>query len=230
MSTITLLGHQYTFQIVRKAIRSLSIRLRSRRSFTVSAPLLTPGFVVNHFIQGHANWIDKNSAKVSPKKILKSLKNLQILDKAYEISINKSRMDSVVIFKEEYKIYANSTSLSTTHLQKLFDSKFRPFALSLITAEIIKLSSVYHFTYKHISVKNTASRFGSCSSTNNLNFNWQVIFLPYPIFRHILLHELSHTVHHDHSSRFWQQLATCDPDWRNNRRYLKTHASKHFII
>jgi hypothetical protein len=230
MSTITLLGHDYSYTVTRKLIRSLSIRIRSRTSFSVSAPHLTPAFYIERFINEHAAWIVKNSQKIAKKKALKSLKTLKIVDKDYKIHITKSKMDSVVIFKEEQNIYANSTSLSTFHLKKLFDTKFRPFALSIISEELKKLALEFSFNYNHVSVKNTTSRFGSCSSRNNLNFNWQIIFLPYSVFRHILLHELSHTVHHNHSSKFWQHLASCDPSWREHRRYLKTHASSHFIV
>lgn len=230
MSTITLLGKSYSYTITRKSIMSMSIRIRSRRSFSVSAPRLTPMFFIERFIQDHSQWIVKNSQKIAKKKSLKSLKTIKIVDKDYKIIIAKSKMDSVVIFKEEQIIYANSTALSNIHLKKLFDTRFRPFALSIISEELKKMSLEFGFSYNHISVKNTTSRFGSCSSRNNLNFNWQVIFLPYPIFRHILLHELSHTVHHNHSNKFWSHLASCDPDWRMHRRYLKTHASSHFIV
>ncbi|MBI2464555.1 M48 family metallopeptidase [Candidatus Shapirobacteria bacterium] len=230
MSTITLLGHDYSYTITRKLIRSLSIRIHSRRTFSVSAPHLTPAFYIERFINEHSAWIVKNSSKITKKKTLKSLKTLKIVDKEYKILITKSKMDSVVIFKEEQKIYANSTALTNIHLKKLFDTRFRPFALSIISEELKKLSQEFGFSYSRVSVKNTTSRFGSCSSRNNLNFNWQIIFLPYPIFRHILLHELSHTVHHNHSNKFWSHLAACDPDWRVNRRYLKAHASSHFII
>lgn len=230
MSTITLLGHDYSYTITHKLIRSLSIRIRSRRSFSVSAPHLTPNFVIEKFIREHGEWIVKNSNKIAKKKTLKSLKSLKIIDNVYKITITKSKMDSVVIFKEEQNIYANSTALTNIHLKKLFDTKFRPFALSIINEELKKLSIEFGFKYNHVSVKNTTSRFGSCSSRNNLNFNWQIIFLPYVVFRHIILHELSHTVHHNHSNKFWQHLASCDPDWRAHRRYLKTHASSHFIL
>lgn len=230
MSTIALLGKSFSYTITRKPIMSMSIRIRSRRSFSVSVPRLTPAFFIDRFINDHSEWIVKNSNKISKKKSLKSLKTLKIVDREYQLSITKSKMDSVVIFKEEQKIYTNSITLSNIHLKKLFDTKFRPFALSIISEELKKLSQEFGFKYNRLSVKNTTSRFGSCSSRNNLNFNWQVIFLPYSVFRHILLHELSHTIHHNHSSKFWQQLAACDPDWRSNRRYLKTHASSHFII
>ena len=192
MPNILLNGHQFSYEIERKSIVSLRLRLKSPNSFIVSCHHLTPNFVISKFIQDHQAWLIKNSPKIAAKKILKSLKSLQILDETYELVIKKMPSDSVVIFKDEHKIYANTTSLVSSHLKSIFDKKFRPLALSLITAEIKKLSSEFNFKYRHISVKNTSSRYGSCSSTGNLNFNWQIIFFPPEIFRHILLHELNH--------------------------------------
>jgi predicted metal-dependent hydrolase len=230
MSNITLDGQHFSYTINRRSQSSISLRLRSRRSFVINCHHLTPNLLITDFITSHRQWILKNSQKLSAKKSLRTLKNLQILDRSYELIIKESQMDSVVIFKEEQKIYANSTSLSRHHLKSLLDSKFRPFALSLITEEIKKLSSNFEFKYGRITVKNTTSRFGSCSTQNNLNFNWQIILLPYPIFRHILLHELTHTIHHNHSRLFWNQLEKYDHSWRANRHYLRTRASKHFIL
>jgi len=230
MPSIIILGKKYSYTIVRKSIASLGLRLKSRRSFIVSSPRLLPEFMITSFVKQHQDWVVKNSLKFSRKLSLKKQKNLQILDESYELIIKKSSMDSVVIFKDEHKIYANTSSLSSVHLRKLLDAKFRIFALTLITLSIKELSYKYHFNYHRISVKNTTSRFGSCSSTNNLNFNWQIILFPINIFRHILLHELTHTIHHNHSAKFWQQLETYDPDWKTNRRYLRVHGQKHFIV
>lgn len=230
MSTISLNGQEFSYTINRKPIMRLSLRIRSRRSLAISAPLFTPDFVVKKFVADHADWILTHSQKHVSKKPLKGLKKLKINDVEYQILLTKSKMDSVVIFKDEQKIYANSTSLSSSHLKKLFDVKLRPLALSIITTELSLLSKQFGFSYGKVTVRNTTSRYGSCSAQNNLNFNWQIILLPSVIFRHILLHELTHTVHHNHSSRFWNHLASCDPLWRTHRRYLKTQAHRHFIV
>ncbi|MFZ2152670.1 MAG: YgjP-like metallopeptidase domain-containing protein [Microgenomates group bacterium] len=230
MSTIFLKGQKYTYQVSRKAISSITLKLKSRRCFMMSVPLFTPQFMINNFLHEHTDWLVNNSSKLTPQKTLRRTKQLQILDNSYQLIITKTLRDSVVIFHDEHKIYANTTSLSNSYLKKLFDTKFRPLSLSLITQEISDLSTKHSFTVGKISVKNTTSRFGSCSSTNNLNFNWQIIFLPRPIFIHILLHELTHTIHHNHSYKFWDQLSQFDPDWHSHRQYLRTHASLHFLI
>jgi hypothetical protein len=230
MPNLILSGQNFSYTINRKFIRSINLRLKSINSFVINCPHLTPDFIVQKFINDHADWIIKNSSRFHSIPKIYQLKKISILDQDYELIIKESQRDSVVIFHDEQKIYANSISLSNTHLTKLLDQKFRSLALSLINQELQKLSIQHGFKYHRVSVKNTTSRFGSCSSTNNLNFNWQIILFPLPIFQHILLHELTHLTIKNHSIRFWRQLAIYDSHCGAHRLWLKKEAGKFMIF
>jgi predicted metal-dependent hydrolase len=221
MPTIILSGRKFNYTLKRKAILSLRLRLTPSGSFAVSAPFLIPQILIDKFISDHATWIIKN-IKTPPKFPI----SLNILDTEYKLIISKTAHDSVVVFDSEQKIYINSHLHTDTHLKKLLDKKLRVLALKLIKLHLSK----YDFKYSHVTVRNQSSRFGSCSSTNNLNFNWQIILFPISIFQHILLHELAHTIVKNHSIKFWNLLASYNPDYRNHRRWLKKEAHKIMIF
>ena len=229
MPNISFSGQEFSYIINYKFTRSFSLRLKTANSFVVNCPHLTPSFAISRFINDHSEWIIKNSSRFQPVIKISSLKSLSILGESYEIIIKKMTRDSVVIFKDEKKVYANTTSLSNPHLHTLLDKKYRSLALSLINQDLSRLAQTYGFKYHHVSVKNTTSRFGSCSSTNNLNFNWQIILFPFPMFQHILLHELTHLTIKDHSIKFWRQLAAYDPHCGAHRLWLKKEAG-HLMI
>lgn len=71
-----------------------------------------------------------------------------------------------------------------------------------------------------ISVRDQSSRWGSCSSSGSLSLNWRLVLLPPAVHDHVILHELAHRLHMDHSDRFWGQLEAWDPDWRRHDREL----------
>lgn len=71
-----------------------------------------------------------------------------------------------------------------------------------------------------VSVRNQRGRWGSCSSAGAISLNWRLVLLPPALQDHVILHELAHRVHLDHSDRFWNQLAAWDPDWRTNDKTL----------
>lgn len=230
MPNILLSGRRFSYEIERKSISSLRLRLKSPHSFIVSCHFLTPDFVVTKFINDHFDWIVKNSPLVKSKPSLSGLGKLSILGIDYRLVITKSAHDSVVIYHDVHQIFVNSTSLISFRLRILLDKKLRPLALKLITSTLSDLSSQFSFKYGHVSVRNQSSRFGSCSSRGNLNFNWQIIFFPPEKFRHILLHELTHLDIKDHSKKFWAQLSLYDPNSRLNNVWLKKEGTKHFVV
>ncbi|MGI6422468.1 MAG: M48 family metallopeptidase [Syntrophomonadaceae bacterium] len=72
-----------------------------------------------------------------------------------------------------------------------------------------------------ITIKEQRTRWGSCSSLGNLNFNWKIIMAPSPVLDYIVVHELCHLVHLNHSKDFWNLLASILPDYQERREWLK---------
>ena len=70
------------------------------------------------------------------------------------------------------------------------------------------LAAMHGFTYSGVTVKNITSRWGSCSSINHINLNIHLVRLPEHLSDYVILHELTHTVHKNHSERFWKHLDT----------------------
>jgi predicted metal-dependent hydrolase len=66
--------------------------------------------------------------------------------------------------------------------------------------------------YRNVAVRAQRSRWGSCSSQGDISLNYQVLFLPPELARHVLLHELCHTVRLDHSPRFWRTVERFEPE------------------
>lgn len=77
-----------------------------------------------------------------------------------------------------------------------------------------------------ISVRDTVSRWGSCSARGNLSFNWRLIFAPKEILHYVVAHEVSHLKHMDHSPAFWQTVETFDVDAKHARHWLKKNGSR----
>ncbi len=230
MATIYLGGKKYSYSIVRKSILGLRLKLKTSKSFIVSCPRLTPEFVINRFIKTNQNWIIYHSKKVPIKKIFKKFKKITILDQDYQLQYINTQRDSVIISNQDKKIYVNISKDTNKHIRAVLEKKLRPLALKLIKEELDLLRLKHNFNLNKVTVRNQSSRFGSCSSRGNLNFNWQIIFFPPDKFRHILLHELNHLKIKNHSSVFWNQLSIYDPDYKSNNLWLKKEGTKYFLF
>lgn len=89
--------------------------------------------------------------------------------------------------------------------------------LNLAVSRLAKRTQV---TVGVVSVRDQTTRWGSCSHSGTLSLNWRLILLPPLIHDHVILHELAHRLHMNHSDRFWNQLAQWDPDWKKHDREL----------
>lgn len=81
-------------------------------------------------------------------------------------------------------------------------------------------------TYGRITVRNQVSRWGSCSSSGNLNFNCLLMLAPTEVREYVVVHELAHRRHMDHSAAFWQEVEKVLPDYRERVRWLKENGGE----
>lgn len=98
---------------------------------------------------------------------------------------------------------------------------WRKEAKSYLPSRLDELASTYNFRYKKLQLKNIHSRWGSCSSSKNINLNIQLMKLNEELIDHVLLHELSHTKALNHGADFWKVFESVRPGAREERKQLK---------
>lgn len=101
------------------------------------------------------------------------------------------------------------------------------FLLNKASAKALALSRLqyfnqfYNFSYKRVTIKNTVTRWGSCSRQGNLNFNYRIATLPTDLSDYIIVHELCHIGEFNHSRDFWNLVAKTIPNYLQLRAELK---------
>jgi predicted metal-dependent hydrolase len=75
-----------------------------------------------------------------------------------------------------------------------------------------------------VGIRTFKSRWGSCTAKGNLEFNWKIIMAPNRIVDYVVMHELCHLIHHDHSPMFWKTLESLFPSYQESRNALKNEA------
>ena len=96
-------------------------------------------------------------------------------------------------------------------------------ALQHIPQRVAHYAAVMHVTYGRITVRNQRTRWGSCSSKGNLNFNCLLMLAPPQVVDYVVVHELSHRIHMNHSEAFWATVETYMPDYAKWRKWLKSN-------
>ncbi len=88
-----------------------------------------------------------------------------------------------------------------------------------VHAETLKVSP------RSITIKDTRSRWGSCSTDRRLNFSWRLVCAPPFALDYVAAHEVAHLKEMNHSARFWRQVERCVPNWKEARRWLEERGS-----
>jgi predicted metal-dependent hydrolase len=99
--------------------------------------------------------------------------------------------------------------------------QYKKEALAYVTDCLQVYNQHYRIKFGRLSIRNPRTRWGSCSTANNLSFNYKIVLLPARLAEYIVVHELCHCVHHNHSKDFWALVAQTIPDYRARRRALK---------
>ena len=80
--------------------------------------------------------------------------------------------------------------------------------------------------YGRVAIRDQKSRWGSCSSKQNLNFNWKLIMAPPEALNYVVIHELCHLIEFNHSARFWNLVQARMPEYEYWKKWLKIHGSE----
>lgn len=99
-------------------------------------------------------------------------------------------------------------------------------ALKVIPDRVRYFAKILGVNYGRITIRNQRTRWGSCSSKGNLNFNCLLMLTPLDVIDYVIVHELCHRKEMNHSKRFWEEVEKILPDYRNQVEWLKTEGSK----
>ena len=81
-------------------------------------------------------------------------------------------------------------------------------------------------SYERLTIRDQRTRWGSCSSRGTLSFNWRLVLAPSAVLDYVVVHELCHLRHPNHSARFWSLVAERRPDYRAQRVWLRRHGAE----
>lgn len=90
-----------------------------------------------------------------------------------------------------------------------------------ISSRVSYYGKLMNVTWGRITIRNQRTRWGSCSSKGNLNFNYQLYYLKDELLDYVVVHELTHRKHMNHSREFWQEVERYCPNYRECRKHLK---------
>lgn len=99
----------------------------------------------------------------------------------------------------------------------------REYARTELAKKVMIFGEQMKVSVNRIVIKEQKTRWGSCSSKGNLNFNWKLVLMPERIMDYVVVHELAHRKQMNHSPAFWREVEAVLPDYRERRQWLREH-------
>lgn len=99
-------------------------------------------------------------------------------------------------------------------------------ARDIFTRKTAYYARILNVTYNRISIREQKTRWGSCSSAGNLNFNWRLIFAPESVLDYVVVHELAHRREMNHSAAFYAIVENVLPDYKASQKWLRENGAK----
>jgi len=109
---------------------------------------------------------------------------------------------------------------------QVMDQRFRKAAKEYFPKRVAYYHSLTGGHYTKITIRDQKTRWGSCSSNGTLSFNYRLMYAPPRILDYVVVHELCHLTHMNHSKEFWNMVASIMPEYKTYRQWLKDHGGE----
>jgi len=157
-------------------------------------------------------WVEKQLEKTSREPVVFTLPScitLSAINEDYPVTYLKQVFKPSVAVLDDV-LFVSEITESLAERKRLLIDWIQKKARRHLVPWLYELANEYGFDFNQVSIRGQKSLWGSCTADKNISLNYKLLFLPERLTRHILLHELCHTVHLDHSDRFWKLLGKID--------------------
>lgn len=211
-------------KIIRSKRKTLSLTINENAELIIRAPKRLSIEKIQDFINEKENWINRKKRLIENqiKDVTSNHNKLLYLGNLFPINVEQNASKELFFTGEEFianSIEPDSLSLS---IKKWYKNKFREIALP----RVAYFANKHNLMVNQVRIKNQKTMWGSCSSKNNINLNYLLLMAPMGVIDYVIVHELVHTIHRNHSTDFWDSVESIMPEFQEHKRWLKKNGYK----
>jgi len=236
-----IINHQRIPVTVRRSLRArrLSLQIESAKpEMVLVIPRYALSMQIDAFIKEQTPWIEKHWNQALKKAAKRPRREYRDGDQYFYFgeTLTLKLIPSVRwtprarVAEDTLEVYlhkATSMADGKQAIKKAVEDFYKKKAGEVILDRLQYFNEHYSLRYNRVTFRNQKTRWGSCSSAKNLNFNWRLIMAPIEIIDYVVVHELCHLKHMNHSAAFWKLVAEAIPAHKECRKWLKDN---HYLL
>lgn len=216
--SITLKDEIINYSVIYKNKKNISVKINGNKEICVYAPIGISYDYIEELLKSKENWIIKNIKKVDINNLNDGTYIIYRGRKFLKI-VEESIIEEIV--KKDDLIIIRSRSTDILYVNDLISRWYLKNANNVILNRVNTLSSKYNMLPSKVLIRNQKSRWGSCNSRREIRLNWRLVLMPDDVMDYIIIHELCHLKHLNHSNSFWSLVHKLDPDFQVSKEWLK---------
>jgi predicted metal-dependent hydrolase len=209
-------------KIIRSKRRTFALEIDNQGRLIVRAPARATRAQIEALVVQKSDWIQARQAEVlsqGPLPVNRQYlpgETFLFLGQTYTLEIVECQAEALLL--DGKFLLARSAQAKAA---EVFESWYRRQAFDILSQRTALYAGQTGLRYQQVRVKNLRTRWGSCSNRGNLNFNLRLVMAPLEIVDYIVVHELVHMIHKNHSRLYWDAVAAILPDYKIRRNWLK---------
>lgn len=173
------------------------------------------------FIQSHQEWIEKKLSLFSNEG---SSDSLNLLGEKYTLKTDPLRRRAHISHSDR------SIYIPPENAPKALKTAIIAYSKVCLAEMCADVADELGHSISAFSFRDPKTRWGSCSSQGKIMLSWRLILAPLEVARYVCIHEVCHLKHMNHSNNFWNLVASFDPNYKANRKWLRTHGSQLYRL
>ncbi|WP_425448545.1 M48 family metallopeptidase [Dethiothermospora halolimnae] len=218
------------FEVEYRDRKTLEIAIEPPDNIKVKAPKAATEADILMAVKSKAKWITKKLFEIKDveyrrrKKEYVNGESFMYLGRDYSLQIimNKDIKEPITKLYQG-KFYIETNTNNQAKLRQSMERWYRKKTLEKVIEKIEYYKPYFNVKPNLVKVKEQKKRWASCSSKRNLNFNWRCSMAPSNVLDYIVVHEMCHMVHLNHSKNFWALVEEIMPDYRERKEWLRKY-------
>ena len=222
-----------TFNLIYRKRKTMSIEVETTGEVTVIAPVGTSSDDVIEKVKSRAGWIvskqyeSKFISDTNIKREAVSGESYMYLGRNYSLDIRvDENIDNISVKLFQGKFVVNTYIKDEDFIKKAMENWYREKTLAKVKERVSYYSSYFNNEVTTVKVKEQKKRWASCTSKNELLFNWRCVMAPVFVLDYIVVHEMCHMEYKNHSKDFWNRVYAVMPDYEVRKSWLKNNGIK----